>query len=57
MKTIMSSITAKSFFNGCQSETDAEGTVINVRLEVYNLSTDETIFSTTKVLRLSALKH
>lgn len=38
----------KYFFNGCQSEKDANGKVISVKLEVYNLSTDEIIFSVTK---------
>lgn len=38
----------KYFFNGCQTSKDSTGSVINVTLEIYNLSTDKTIFSVTK---------
>ncbi len=38
----------KYFFNGCQTKASSDGTVEYVSLEVYNLSTDETIFSTKK---------
>lgn len=36
----------KYFFNGCQCQKDTNGNIINVRLEVYNLSKDKTVFST-----------
>ncbi|MGM9645433.1 MAG: hypothetical protein ACI3XS_01915 [Eubacteriales bacterium] len=36
------------FFNGCQYKRDENGNIITVALEVYNLTTNKTIFSTTK---------
>ena len=38
----------KYFFNGCQTKASSDGTVEYVSLEVYNLTTDETIFSIKK---------
>lgn len=38
----------KYFFNGCQSRISPDGKVMSVRLEIYNLSTDKTVFSVTK---------
>ena len=38
----------KFFFFFCQTKTSSDGTVEYVSLEVYNLSTDETIFSIKK---------
>lgn len=38
----------KYFFNGCQSRISLDGKVMSVRLEIYNLSTDKTVFSVTK---------
>ncbi len=38
----------KYFFNGCQCQCDAEGNIVNVTLEVYNLTTNIAIFSTTQ---------
>ena len=38
----------KYFFNGCQTKTSPDGNVEYVSLEVYNLTTDKTIFSTKK---------
>lgn len=35
----------KYFLNGCQTQKDNEGNIVAVRLEVYNLSEDETILS------------
>jgi len=40
----------KFFFNGCQTKMSPDGTVEYVKLEVYNLTTDETIFSTQNAL-------
>lgn len=48
MKTIMLFTTARSFFNGCQTSKDDTGNIISVSLEIYNLSTDKTVFSVTK---------
>ena len=39
----------KFFFNGCRTKTLPKGSVEYVSLEVYNLTTDETIFATKKV--------
>jgi hypothetical protein len=38
----------KYFFNGCQTRKDSDGKIISVKLEVYNISTNETIFSAIK---------
>ena len=38
----------KYFFNGCQYQYNVEGTVVDVTLEVYNLTTNTTVFSTTQ---------
>ena len=38
----------KYFFNGCQCQYNAEGTVVDVTLEVYNLTANVTVFSTTQ---------
>ena len=38
----------KYFFNGCQSKKNADGKVVSVRLEVYDISSDTTVFSVTK---------
>jgi len=38
----------KFFFNGCQTITDKNMNVRLVRLEIYNLSKDVTVFSVTK---------
>lgn len=38
----------KYFFNGCQFKKNTAGEAVSVRLEVYNLSNDETLFSITK---------
>ena len=38
----------KYFINGCQSKEGADGKIISVRLEVYNLTSDTTVFSVTK---------
>ena len=35
----------KYFLNGCQTQKDNEGNIVTVRLEVYNLSADETVLS------------
>ena len=36
----------KYFFNGCQSTIDDDGKIVSVRLEVYNLESSTTVFST-----------
>lgn len=46
----------KFFFNGCQSKMNTDGKVISVRLEVYNLSTDETVFSITKTSAIECIE-
>ena len=38
----------KYFFNGCQVSKNDEGRIIRVRLEVYDLTRESTIFSATK---------
>lgn len=38
----------KYFFNGCQSKKHSDGRVVSVRLEVYDISNEKTLFSTTK---------
>ena len=38
----------KYFFNGCQTEKDADGHTVSVTLEIYNLSVDKTVFSVIK---------
>lgn len=38
----------KYFLNGCQAEKDSCGNVISVRLEVYDLTNETTVFSVTK---------
>ena len=38
----------KYFANGCQSRKSTDGKIISVRLEVYNLTSDTTVFSVTK---------
>ena len=38
----------KFFFNGCQVTKDGQGNTIKVVLEIYNLSNNSTIFSTTQ---------
>ena len=38
----------KYFVNGCQTKMDADGNTLSVRLEVYNLTQNATIFSATK---------
>lgn len=38
----------KYYVNGCQTKTDSNGNTISVRLEVYNLTSDSTVFSTTR---------
>lgn len=38
----------KYFVNGCQTKTDTDGHSLSVRLEVYNLSQNITVFSITK---------
>lgn len=46
----------KYFFNGCQCQMDTDGKVNSVRLEVYNLSTDETVFSITKTSAIECIE-
>ena len=38
----------KYFLNGCQVSENDEGKIINVRLEVYDLTSQTTIYSVTK---------
>lgn len=38
----------KYFVNGCQTKMDATGRILSVRLEVYNLTKNVTVFSETK---------
>lgn len=38
----------KYFFNGCQCQCDTNGKIIAVTLEVYNLTTKQTVFSITQ---------
>ncbi len=38
----------KYFVNGCQTKTDADGNTLSVKLEVYNLTQNSTIFSIMK---------
>ena len=38
----------KFFLNGCQSKKDENGNIIDVVLEVYNLTDSRTIFTVTK---------
>lgn len=38
----------KYFFNGCQCKTNSNGDISSVTLEVYNLTTDTTAFTTTQ---------
>lgn len=38
----------KFFFNGCQCKYDKNGNITDVTLEVYNLLTNETVYSTTQ---------
>lgn len=38
----------KYYVNGCQSKPDTNGSANSVRLEVYNLSENSTVFSVTK---------
>lgn len=37
----------KFYFNGCCTKKDDTGKILSVRLEVYNLTRDTTVFSTT----------
>lgn len=39
----------KYFFNGCQVTKDDQGNIVKVVLEIYNLSNNSTIFSTTQM--------
>lgn len=39
----------KFFFNGCQVTKDAQGNIIKVVLEIYNLTNDSTVFTTTQM--------
>ena len=45
----------KYFLNGCQAEKDSFGKVISVRLEVYDLKNETTIFSVTKTTAYECL--
>ncbi len=38
----------KYFFNGCQTEKDTSGAIKSVRLEVYDLTNETTVFSVTE---------
>ncbi|MDE7293023.1 MAG: hypothetical protein K2N72_01215 [Oscillospiraceae bacterium] len=38
----------KFYFNGCQTKWDSDGKIKSVRLEVYNLTKDETVLSIVK---------
>ena len=38
----------KYFLNGCQTKKDSCGNVISVRIEVYDLTNETTVFSVTK---------
>ena len=37
----------KFFFNGCQCQYDKNGSILSVRLEVYDLTNETTVFSVT----------
>lgn len=39
----------KYFVNGCQTKMAPDGSTLSVRLEVYNLTQNTTVFSTTKL--------
>lgn len=38
----------KYFLNGCQSKKDENGDIVNVTLEVYDLTENRTVFTVTK---------
>ncbi len=38
----------KYFFNGCQCKYDMSGNIVTATLEVYNLTSNEIVFSTTQ---------
>ncbi len=38
----------KYFFNGCQCQCDTNGKIIAATLEIYNLTTHQTVFTTTQ---------
>lgn len=46
----------KFFINGCQTKKDENGNIMSVILEVYNLSDNKTIFSTTKSSAFECIK-
>lgn len=45
----------KYFINGCQTSKSSDGKVASVRLEVYNLTRDTTVFSTIQATAIECI--